>query len=139
MKFYEEVKKGLIRALKQVKDIDVFFTTNEDTEASEEFFFVSIKPALHKSESVNLYGISCVVSIAYNAPNLSPFDYLIFAESLDMAFSPTLCFDTFSVLVREREFKVIDSMLHFTFAFSITYEVKEETDIPLMGELVIRK
>lgn len=139
MKFYEEVRKGLIRTLKKVKDIDVFFSTNEDTDVSKEFFFVSIKPVLHKSESVNLYGISCVVSIAYNAPNLSPLDYLIFAESLDMAFSPTLYFNTFSVLVREREFKVIDSMLHFTFAFSITYEVKEETDIPLMGELVIRK
>lgn len=138
MKFYDEVKNGLIRTLKKVKDIDVFFTTNEDTEVSEEFFFVSIKPVLHSSESVNLYGISCVVSIAYNAPNLSPLDYLNFAESLDMAFSPTLYFDTFSVLVREREFKVIDSMLHFIFTFSITYEVKEDSDIPLMAELVIR-
>ncbi|MBS9782648.1 MAG: hypothetical protein KGV43_02460 [Arcobacter sp.] len=136
---YEEIKKGLIEALKKVKNIDVIFIYNEDVEEVSEYFYVVIKPISRKTESINLESASYLIDIMYDNKNLNDGSAIKMSEKIDEVFRPTLYFDTFSVLIDEANINVVDNMLHYTFSINSTYEVRKESKEDYMKKLEIAK
>ncbi|MDO4772991.1 MAG: hypothetical protein Q4A72_05485 [Bacillota bacterium] len=132
---YEEIKKSLIATLKKIKDIDIFFERNEDTEVSGEYFLVLIKDAGIASESVNLQRYSCLIDIIYDAPAFSNHKYMLMAEAMDKVFGEAL--ETKEVSSFERSVIVVDGLLHYTFPFNKTYEMRPVIQEEFMEHIVI--
>ncbi len=134
---YEEIRKGLIKALKKVKDIDVIFIKNEDFDEVSEYFFVVIKPISKDVETVNMYRESFLIDIMYDKEGASIHELMLMAEKIDDYFKPVIYFDTFSVSVNAT-IKVIDNILHYTFDFDKTYTVIRESKEDMMESLEIK-
>ncbi len=137
---YDEVKKGLIKALNQVKDIEIVFEKDEDTKQLSEYFYISIKPLEIETESINLESKLYFVDIAYIKDIFNSTEYMMLGEKIDRALRPNIPCKTFNINVLEANIKISDSILHYSFSFKSTYVLKEkESDILLMENLEIKK
>lgn len=134
---YEIIKKSLIETLKRVKEIDVFFERNEDVENSSEYFFVSIKEFSIVSESVNLQRCSCLIDIIYDIQNFSNQKYMLFACEMDKHFANAFEKEASTAFSFERSISIVDGLLHYTFPFSKTYEMRPVEKEEFMEHIVI--
>lgn len=137
---YDEVKKGLIKALDQIKDIDIVFEKNEDNNILNEYFYVSIRPLETETLSVNMESKLFFIDIAYINDTFNFSEYMMLGENIDRALRPIIPCKTFNINVSEANIKIVEKILHYSFSFKITYIVKEiNADIPLMENLEIKR
>lgn len=135
---YKEIKKGLIKALKDIKDIAVLFSVNEDVEQVAEYFRVLIRPITKTTVSTSLESASYLIDITYVKDNASESEYMELGETIDDSLRPNIKLDSFSILVPEAEIKVTDDILHYTFTFNISYAITRENKNEMMQELDIK-
>lgn len=135
---YQEIKRGIIKVLQEIKDIDIIFIKNEDVEEVGEYFYVIVKPIEKRTDSLNLCTQSYLIDILYDKKDAIYHELMEMAERIDCHFRPILEFETFSVIVNA-QMQVIDMILHYSFHFSITYEVRKEKTEEMMGQIEVRK
>lgn len=135
---YQEIKRGIIKVLQEIKDIDIIFIKNEDVEQVSEYFFPIIRAIEKRTESINLYTESFFVDILYDKKDATYHELMDMAQKIDEHFRPVMEFESFSIVV-QAQIQVIEMILHYSFHFSITYEVRKEKTEEMMGEIEVRK
>ncbi len=116
-----EIKKAITHLLKQIHDIDVFYTNVSKTDSAnqdekiDQYYFVSLIPI-----STSLFGGSMrdrafYIDISYVHDQASNNDYMLWSESMDNLFLPYIKIDKRSVTIEESSFKIVDQVAHYTF------------------------
>lgn len=116
-----EIKKSITHLLKQIQDIDVFYTNVSKTDSAnqdekiDQYYFVSLIPI-----STSLFGGSMrdrafYIDISYVHDQASNNDYMLWSESMDNLFLPYIKIDKRSVTIEESSFKIVDQVAHYTF------------------------
>lgn len=116
-----EIKKAITHLLKQIHDIDVFYTNVSKTDSAnqdekiDQYYFVSLIPI-----STSLFGGSMrdrafYIDISYVHGQASNNDYMLWSESMDNLFLPYIKIDKRSVTIEESSFKIVDQVAHYTF------------------------
>ncbi len=125
---YEKVKTGIIKILSKVKDIDIFFTKNEDSEVVKEYFYVTIKPIINESMGSNVHKKIFFIDIMYSLDTYSYLKYIAMAERIDKYVRPYIDFGDICPSVFDTKMKIVDENLHFTFSFEVIYKYDVKTD-----------
>ena len=129
-----EIKTSITRLLKQIHEIDVFYTNVSKTDSEDEqlriseYYFVSLIPI-----STSLFGKSMrdrtfYVDVAYIKDHASENDFLTWSEAMDEKFLPYIRIATRSVTIEESSFKIVDQVGHYTFTVKFRDIVEKEED-----------
>lgn len=136
---YQEIKKGIIEILKKIKEIDVLTEINEDVETTGAYFFLEIIPVIKETCTINLYKEKWFIDISYHDNDFSISEFMKVGEKIDENIRPSIGFESFSATPENVNMRAVDGVLHYTFGFSLMYEIKHIKDEPLMEHLDIRK
>lgn len=139
-----EIKKSLTMLLKQVKDIDVFFTnviktdSNDSQEKMYEYFHVTLIPI-----STSLFGKlmrdrAFFVDIACIDDYADTNTFYELSSQLDNAFLPYIKIGERFITIESTSFKVVDKVGHYTFTLKFRDIIEYKSEGEEAGDLEIK-
>lgn len=129
-----EIKKSITHLLKQIQDIDVFYTNVSKTDSAhqnekiDQYYFVSLIPI-----STSLFGGSMrdrtfFIDISYINDLASDNDYMAWSELMDQQFLPYVRIGKRSVTIEESSFKIVEQVGHYTFTLKFRDIIDDTED-----------
>ncbi len=139
-----QIKDAVIKHLKALDpEVDVFFEEIKSTDEEhgirkeETYYFVDIIPNTNDTVDKYFTDMGVLVDIAYHEKNESNTAYLIKAAELDGVLRPVLSFGDRHITVPGMGCKVIDHMLHCSFAINFRQAREQANEFEAMGELEV--
>lgn len=137
-----QIKNAITASLKEIDpDTDVFYEEIKGTEEKhgldepETYYFVDIIPNGNKTVDKYFSDIGILVDIAYHEKKESNTAYLIKGAELDAVFRPVFEFGDRHITINDASIKVIDHVLHYSFAVAFRQAWEQTSEFEMMGEL----
>ena len=139
-----QIKNAITSCLKELDpEVDIFYEeitgTGEEhgLNIGETYYFVELIPAVCKTVDAYFTDIGILVDIAYHDKNESNTAYLMKGAEIDVLFRPIFSFGDRKITVHDASFKVVDHVLHFSFAVNFRYAGNNPDEYERMGELAV--
>lgn len=138
------IKNAVTELLKRTDpETDVFYEEIKGTEEGygleipETYYFVDILPAGNETVDGIFTDMRVLVDIAYHRKGEGNTAYLIKGEELDGAFRPVFCFGGRKITIRDASIKIVDHVLHYSFAIGFRQAREQAETHERMGELEV--
>lgn len=139
-----QIKEAIIKLLKGIdSDTDIFFEEIKGTkeqhglEEPETYYFVSIMPTGNETVDKIFTDMGVLVDIAYHEKHESNMTYLIKQAEIDAVFRPVFSFGDRHITIPSANSKVVDCVLHYSFAINFRHEKEQTNEFEKAGELVM--
>lgn len=139
-----QIKNVITALLKGIDpDIDVFYEEIKGTEEKhglkeeETYYFVDIMPNGNKTVDRYFTDMGILVDIAYHEIGESNTAYLIKGAEIDEVFRPVFSFGDRHITVNDANMKVVDHVLHYSFAINFLHAREQTIEFEPMGDLEV--
>lgn len=141
--FLEELKRGIILAIREIDEkTDIFFeeikkTASED-DSSKDYYFIDLIPKIETVDKI-MSDLSVLVDIAYHEAKETNSGYLKVIGSLDSVLRPVLLIGDRVTTINNIDYKIVDKVLHATFFVNLRLAKQVKVEGELAEGLVIVK
>lgn len=139
-----QIKTAITVLLKELNpETDVFYEEIKGTEekhglnAGENYYFVDLIPSGNKTVDGYFTDMGILVDIAYHEKRESNITYLMKGAEIDALFRPVFSFGNRHITINDADIKVVDHVLHYSFAVNFRHAREKTNEFAMMGELEI--